>query len=62
MLAIHELVVHLVRGGKLLENRDPGNPIYSFWDSMQCLRCCHFMQSILLGFIRSSMCLHPDVP
>ena len=27
VLVIHDLVVHLVRGGKLLENRDPEQPM-----------------------------------
>ena len=27
VLVIHDLVVHLVRGGKLLENRDPEHPM-----------------------------------
>ena len=34
VLVIHWLGIHLVIGGKLLDNRDPEQPISSFWDSM----------------------------
>ena len=61
MLVIHELVMHLVRGKKLLENRYPDQPMSSLWASIESLRCCPVMQLIFPRFIRASMCLHPCV-
>ena len=62
MLVIHDLVIHLVSGGKLLENRYPDQPMMSLWDSMESLRCCTVIQLLFLRFIRASICLHPCVP
>ena len=59
VFVIHELVVNLVRGGKLLDNIDPGQPKNSLWGSMESLRCCPVMQALFPGFIRASICVHP---
>ena len=37
VLVIHELVVHFVRGGKLLDNIDHEHPISSWWCPMESL-------------------------
>ena len=37
VLVIHELVVYLVSGRKLFDNRDPEKPMSSLWDSMESL-------------------------
>ena len=34
MLVIHKLGVHLVRVGKLLDNRDPNKPMSILWGDM----------------------------
>ena len=62
MFVIHYLVVHLVIGGKLLENIYPDQPMSSFWDYMNSLRCFHVMQLLLPRFIRSSINLCPCIP
>ena len=59
MLVIHELVVHLVRDGKLLDNRGPEKPISSLWPSIESLRCYPLMQSLFPKFPSDSMCLIP---
>ena len=43
VLVIHELLVHLLRGGKLLDNIYHEQPMSSLWVSMESLRCCPVM-------------------
>ena len=62
VLIIRWLVVNLVRGGGLLENRDPEQPMYILWASVESLRCCPVTQSRLPRFIRAIICLYPCVP
>ena len=61
-LVIHDLVVHLVNGGKLLENRYPEQPMSSLWAYIESLRCCPVMHLLFPRFIRDSICLCPCVP
>ena len=62
VLVIHELVVNLVRGGKLLDNRDLDQHISILWSSLEFLSCCPVIQLLLPRFIRAIMCFHPCVP
>ena len=49
VLVIHDLVVHLVSNGELLDNRVPEKPISSLSNSIEFLRCYHVMQSLFLS-------------
>ena len=48
--------MNLNRGGKLLENRDPEQPMYNLWDSIDSIIFCPLMQSLLPRFISTSIC------
>ena len=60
-MVIHELGVHLVRGGNFLENGYPEQPMSCLWSSIEHLRCFPLTQSLFPRFVRASMCLHPCV-
>ena len=62
VLVIHELGVNLVRGRKLSDNRDPEQPMSSLWYSMESLRFCPVIQSLLPRLVRSGICFYPCVP
>ena len=62
MLVIHKLGIHLERGGELLVNSDPEQPMSSLFASIESLMCCPVMQSIFPRFIRASIRLAPCVP
>ena len=50
MLVIHDLVVHLISGRKLLGNRDPEQTMSILWASIESLMCCSIMQLIVPSF------------
>ena len=49
VLFIYVSKVYLVRGEKLLDNRDTEYPISGLWDSIYYLSCFHVMHSLYRG-------------
>ena len=59
VLVIHELVFHLQRAGKLLDNRFPSHPMSIFYPSIKSLRLIPVINLLFTKSISAVICVRP---